>query len=130
MTGFLGALHHTGSAWDVDSKRGWWPKDRNQRIKLWVTFEGAYRGQGLRDRGKLTQAAKSVYRALLFDFLNIARGACFPSYDAIAAKARLSRRAVAYALKQLQAYDFLLWQPRRKIVRLGRVSAHIQTSNA
>lgn len=130
MTGFLGALHHKGSAWDTDTKRGWWPKDKNQRIKLWVTFEVSYRGQGLRDKGKLTQSAKSVYRALLFDFLNLARGACFPSYDAIAAKARVSRRAVAYALKQLQAYGFLLWQRRRKMFRAGRVSAYIQTSNA
>jgi len=130
MTGFLGALHHKRSAWDTDTKRGWWPKDRNQRIKLWVAFEASYKGRGLLGKGKLTLAAKSVYRALLFDFLNLARGACFPSYDAIGAKARVSRRAVAYALKQLQACGFLLWQRRRKMIRLGRVSAYIQTSNA
>lgn len=130
MTGFLGALHHKRSSWETDTKRGWWPKDRNQRIRLWVTFESAYRSQGLREKGKLTQAAKAVYRALLFDFLNLQRGACFPSYDAIAAKARVSRRSVAYALKQLQAWGFLLWQRRRKMVRMGRVSAYIQTSNA
>lgn len=128
--GAIAHLHHARSAWTDQVRPGWWPQNREDRNRLWVAFLAAYRGQGLSDRDKLTQATKNVFHALLFEFLNLKRGDCFPSYETIAAKARISRRAVASAVKQLQAYGFLFWQRRRRVIRLGQYAVEVQTSNA
>jgi len=130
MTEFKVVAHQPASVWDGQGRGGWWPKDPNERTRLWVRFQATYRGQGLKDKGKLTQAAATVFRGLLFDFLNLKKGACFPSYETIAKKVRLSRRAVASALQQLRAYCFLTWERRRKVVRDGNCVAYVQHSNA
>ena len=127
---FLGRAYRPGSVWEGQERRGWWPGDRELRVKLWTRFEAVYNGQNRRQKGRLTPAARRVFEVLLFKFLNLKKGDCFPSYDTIGEIARLSRRAVAYALRDLAAYGFLTWQRRRKVVRAAGCVAYVQSSNA
>ena len=80
-----------------------------------------------------------VLEALLWGFHNSRSGVCFPSYEAIAAKAECCRSTVAEALKALEWAGVLTWQNRitRAVVRqrdlFGRWSNRwtvIRTSNA
>jgi hypothetical protein len=77
--------------------------------------------------------------ALLWGFHNSRSGCCFPSYEAIAAKADCARSTVGEALKALEWAGVLTWQNRitRALVRqrdlFGRWSNRwtvIRTSNA
>jgi helix-turn-helix protein len=80
-----------------------------------------------------------VLEALLWGFHNSRSGCCFPSYEAIAAKAECARSTVAEALKALEWAGVLAWQNRitRILVRerdlFGRWASRwrvIRTSNA
>ena len=53
-------------------------------------------------KGPITRAFLEVLEALLCGFHNSRSGACFPSYEAIAAKAECHRSTVAEALKALE----------------------------
>jgi hypothetical protein len=53
-------------------------------------------------RGPITRAFLEVLEALLWGFHNGRTGCCFPSYEAIAAKAECARSTVAEALKALE----------------------------
>jgi hypothetical protein len=53
-----------------------------------------------------------VLKALLWGFHNSRSGCCFPSYEAIAAKADCARSTVAEALKALEWAGVLTWQNR------------------
>jgi hypothetical protein len=55
-----------------------------------------------------------VFYVLLFDFLDHNTGRLEPSYDAIAVKAGVCRRAVAAALQRLRALGLLHWQRRSR----------------
>jgi hypothetical protein len=57
----------------------------------------------------LTRAALDVLRTLLWRFHNRKTGACFPSYERIAAEASCCESSVADALKQLEAAGILTW---------------------
>ena len=90
-------------------------------------------------RGPITRAFLEVLEALLWGFHNSRSGVCFPSYEAIAAKAECHRSTVAEALKALEWAGVLSWQNRitRAVVRqrdlFGRWSSRwtvIRTSNA
>ena len=90
-------------------------------------------------RGPITRAFLDVLLALLWGFHNSRSGCCFPSYEAIAAKADCARSTVAEALKALEWAGVLTWQNRitRALVRqrdlFGRWSNRwtvIRTSNA
>jgi hypothetical protein len=65
-----------------------------------------------RHGGAIGRTALDVLYVLLFDFLDYASGRLDPSYDAIAAKAGVCRRAVADALHRLKALGVLDWQRR------------------
>ena len=67
-------------------------------------------GQARRRRSGAPRLA--VFYVLLFDFLDYATGCLDPSYDAIAAKAGVCRRAVADALHRLKTLGLLHWQRR------------------
>jgi biotin operon repressor len=80
-----------------------------------------------------------VLKALLWGFHNAHTGVCFPSYEAIAAKAECARSTVAEAIKALEWAGVLTWQNRitRILVRehdlFGQWASRwqvIRTSNA
>jgi hypothetical protein len=96
------------------------PLDRNAKARI-----AAYaRAWSYRNRqpdqhrpGPLTRAFLDVLQALLWGFHNSRDGRCFPSYDAIAAKAECHRCTVAEALKVLEWAGILTWQHRLARVR-------------
>jgi Helix-turn-helix domain len=62
--------------------------------------------------GAVGRTALEVLRVLLFEFLDYATGQLDPSYDEIARKAGMCRRAVAEALHRLKELGLLHWQRR------------------
>jgi hypothetical protein len=62
--------------------------------------------------GALGRNGLAVLHALLFDFLNYASGALFPSRAAIAAKACISESSVGRGLASLKAYGVVNWLRR------------------
>ena len=63
-------------------------------------------------RGPLTRATLDVLRALLWGFHNRHTGRCFPSYEAIAEAAKVSRATVARAIAVLEAAALMSWENR------------------
>jgi hypothetical protein len=89
--------------------------------------------------GRITRAFLEVLEALLWGFHNSRDGRCFPSYEAIAAKAECARSTVAEALKVLEWARVLTWQNRIARIQVrerdlfGRWASRwrvIRTSNA
>ena len=70
-------------------------------------------------KGPITRTFLEVLEALLWGFHNSRSGVCFPSYEAITAKADCHRSTVAEALKALEWAGVLSWQNRitRAVVR-------------
>jgi hypothetical protein len=117
------------------------PLDRNAkaRIMAYARAWGARHRQPGQHKGPVTRAFLEVLEALLWGFHNSRSGVCFPSYEAIAAKAECCRDTVYEALKVLERADVLTWQHRiaRIQVRERDLFGHwasrwrvIRTSNA
>jgi hypothetical protein len=117
------------------------PLDGNQkaRIAAYAKAWSARNKQPRQHKGPITRAFLEVLEALLWGFHNSRSGVCFPSYEAIAAKAECHRDTVCEALKALEWAGVLTWQNRitRALVRqrdlFGRWSNRwtvIRTSNA
>jgi hypothetical protein len=117
------------------------PLDRNAkaRIAAYAKAWSARNKQPRQHKGPITRTFLEVLEALLWGFHNSLSGVCFPSYEAIAAKAECHRCTVAEALKALEWAGVLTWQNRitRAVVRqrdlFGRWSNRwtvIRTSNA
>jgi hypothetical protein len=117
------------------------PLDGNQkaRIAAYAKAWSARNKQPRQHKGPITRAFLEVLEALLWGFHNSRSGVCFPSYEAIAAKAECHRDTVCEALKALEWAGVLTWQNRitRAVVRqrdlFGRWSNRwtvIRTSNA
>jgi Helix-turn-helix domain len=117
------------------------PLDRNAkaRIKVYVQGYNARHKQPGQHHGPITRAYMAVLEALLWGFHNSRDGRCFPSYEAIADKAKCCRDTVYEAIKALEAADVLTWVNRivRELVRerdlFGHASQHwrtLRTSNA
>ena len=90
------------------------PLDRNAKARIWAYAQGytaLHRRQG-QHRGPLTRACLDVLRALLWGFHNTHTGRCFPSYEAIAEKAKVDRSTVARAIAALEAGQVLTWENR------------------
>jgi hypothetical protein len=62
--------------------------------------------------GVIGRTGLAVLYALLFDFLDYTTGRLDPSYDAIAAKAGVCRRAAVNAVRRLKELGLLHWQRR------------------
>jgi hypothetical protein len=62
--------------------------------------------------GTIGPTGLAVFYALLFDFLDYTTGRLDPSYDAIAAKAGVCRRAAVNAVRRLKELGLLHWQRR------------------
>ena len=117
------------------------PLDRNAkaRIAAYARAWSARNRQPRQHRGPITRAFLDVLKALLWGFHNSRSGVCFPSYEAIAAKAECARSTVAEAIKALEWAGVLTWQHRitRILVRerdlFGQWAGRwrvIRTSNA
>jgi hypothetical protein len=100
---------------------------------------GARHRQPRQHRGPITRTFLEVLEALLWGFHNSRTGCCFPSYEAIAAKAECARSTVAEALKVLEWADVLTWVHRIARIQVrerdlfGRWASRwrvIRTSNA
>jgi hypothetical protein len=117
------------------------PLDRNAKARI-AAYARAWSARNRlprQHRGPITRAFLEVLEALLWGFHNSRSGVCFPSFEAIAAKAECHRCTVAEALKVLEWAGVLSWQNRitRASVRqrdlFGRWSRRwtvIRTSNA
>ena len=90
------------------------PLDRNAkaRIAAYARAWSARNRQPGQHKGPITRAFLDVLEALLWGFHNSRTGCCFPSYEAIAAKAECARSTVAEALKALEWAGVLTWQNR------------------
>jgi hypothetical protein len=117
------------------------PLDRNAkaRIMAYARAWGARHRQPGQHRGPITRTFLEVLEVLLWGFHNSRDGRCFPSYEAIAAKAECARSVVAEALKVLELAGVLTWAHRiaRIQVRERDLFGHwasrwrvIRTSNA
>jgi hypothetical protein len=95
------------------------PLDGNAkaRIKAFVQGYNAKHRQEGQHGGPITRAYMEVFEAMLFGFHNSRSGRCFPSYEAIADKAKCCRDTVYEAIKVLEAAYVLTWVNR--IVREG-----------
>ena len=97
------------------------PLDRNAkaRIKVYVQGYNARHRQPGQHHGPITRAYMDVFEALLWGFHNSRDGRCFPSYEAIADKAKCCRDTVYEAIKALEAANVLTWANRivRELVR-------------
>ena len=88
--------------------------DRNAKVRIWA-YAQAYTSRLRRKgehRGPLTRATLDVLRALLWGFHNQHTGRCFPSYEAIAEAAKVSRATVARAIAVLEAAALMSWENR------------------
>jgi hypothetical protein len=95
------------------------PLDRNQKARILVyarAWTARHRQPG-QHKGPITRAFLEVLQALLWGFHNSRDGRCFPSYEAIAAKAGCARSTVAEALKALEWAGVLTWQNRITRIR-------------
>jgi len=117
------------------------PLDRNAkcRVAAYARAWSARNRQQRQHKGPITRAFLDVLQALLWGFHNSRSGCCFPSYEAIAARAGCARSTVAEALKVLEWAGVLSWQHRITRVRerctdlFGRESWSwrvVRTSNA
>ena len=72
------------------------PLDRNAkaRILAYAQAWGARHRQPRQHKGPITRAFLEVLEALLWGFHNTRSGCCFPSYEAIAARAECARSTV------------------------------------
>jgi hypothetical protein len=90
------------------------PLDRNAKCRI-AAYARAWSARNRRlgqHKGPITRTFLEVLQALLWGFHNSRSGCCFPSYEAIAAKAGCARSSVAEALKVLEWAGVLSWQHR------------------
>jgi Helix-turn-helix domain len=90
------------------------PLDGNAkaRLKAFVHGYNAKHRQEGQHRGPITRAYMEVFEAMLFGFHNSKSGLCFPSYEAIAAKAKCCRDTVYEAIRVLEDANVLTWVNR------------------
>jgi hypothetical protein len=90
------------------------PLDGNAkaRIQAYAKAWNARHKRPGQHRGPLTRATTEVLEALLWGFHNSKSGLCFPSYEAIAAKAECCRATVYEAIRALEFAGVLTWVNR------------------
>jgi hypothetical protein len=115
------------------------PLDGNAKARLKVYVQGynARHKQPGQHHGPITRAIMDVFEALLWGFHNSKSGLCFPSYEAIAEKAKCCRDTVYEAIKALEAANVRVNRIVREQVRerdlFGKWSQRwriVRTSNA
>jgi hypothetical protein len=95
------------------------PLDGNAkaRIAAYARAWGGRHRQPGQHKGPLTRAFLDVLETLLWGFHNSRSGVCFPSYEAIAARAECGRTTVYEALQVLERAGVLSWQHRLTRIR-------------
>jgi predicted transcriptional regulator len=93
------------------------PITYEERQKIWrdaVERENATRAKGCQN-GELGKAALAVLHSLLFDFMNMKTGVCFPRVRTLQEKLwpRFSRASIFRALDRLEAHGFVQRVHRR-----------------
>ena len=89
----------------------WGRMSRAERARRYANaerFDQATKQPG-RHGGTIGRTGLLVYRTLLFGFFNLKTGQLDPSYDAIAKRAGLCRKAVWAALNRLRALGLINW---------------------
>nr|WP_295743006.1 hypothetical protein [uncultured Acidocella sp.] len=92
----------------------WGRMSRSERARRYANaerFDRATKQPG-RHGGTIGRTGLLVYRTLLFGFFNLKTGQLDPSYDAIAQRAGLCRKAVWAALRRLKALGLIDWTRR------------------
>ena len=111
--------------------------DREAKVRV-MAYAKAWNARH-RQPGQHVEATGEVLEAMLWGSHNARTGACFPSYEAIAAKAECCRDTVCEAIHALERCGALTWVNRsvREQVRernlFGRWVSHwrvVRTSNA
>jgi Helix-turn-helix domain len=90
------------------------PMARKAAVRLWHKlrrFERQTRQHGRQD-GRVGRSGLAVAYSLIFDFLNHANGALYPSYAAIAKAAGISESSVYRGLRKLREAGVLSWLRR------------------
>lgn len=98
------------------------PLPKKEAARLWHKarrFDRQTRQPG-KHGGAIGRTALNVLYALLFEFLDYRSGRLDPSYEGLARRAHVCRRAVASALQRLRALGLLHWLRR---CREGRDAA-------
>ena len=92
----------------------WGRMSRAVRARRYANAERFDRAtkQAGRHGGVIGHTALKVYHTLLFGFFNLKTGQLDPSYDAIAKRANLCRKAVWMALRRLKALGLINWTRR------------------
>jgi len=119
LPGFAGPK--TYAAWPVwrDSTTGgvkFQPLPKKEAARRWHKarrFDRQTHTAG-KHGGAIGRTGLQVLYVLLFDFIDHATGRLEPSYDSIAEKAGVCRRAVADALHRLKVLGLLHWQRRSR----------------
>ena len=90
------------------------PLDGNAkaRIKAFVQGYNARTGRRASIAARSPAPIMEVFEAMLFGFHNSKSGLCFPSYEAIADKAKCCRDTVYEAIKVLEDANVLTWVNR------------------
>jgi hypothetical protein len=141
LTGAIGRrpsgapLYHRGSQFGPPERR---KLDRNMRVRLLYLAKAL--DQRTRQKGQhggmLKRTGIEVLRQLLFTFLNMQTGACFPSHEQIARAAGCCIETVRKAIRALEAAG-IVQTIRRKIVATftsrqhrARYDVAVQDSNS
>jgi len=111
-----GRTRAPGPVWSGSTTRrvGFQALPKKQAARLWHkarAFDRATHQRG-RHGGIIGRTALLVLHTLLFEFLNYHTGQLDPSYDGIARRSGVCRRAVATALRRLKALGILNWVRR------------------
>lgn len=80
--------------------------------------------------GPLTRMTLVVLEVLLFEFHNSKTGRCFPSYEAVAERAKCARSTVYKAIVALERAGILGWINRLARANVCGIRRVIRTSNA
>jgi hypothetical protein len=115
--------------------------DRNAKYRLLAFAQGwtAKNRQEGQHRGPITRAFMEILKTMLLGFHNDKDGRCFPSYEAIAARAQCNRDTVYEAIKVFEEADILTWVNRITRIKVQELNLFghkvwrwqtIRTSNA
>lgn len=111
-----GRTRAVGPVWTGSTTKsvGFQALPKKQAARIWHkarAFDRATHQHG-RHGGVIGRTALLVLHTLLFEFLNYRTGQLDPSYDGIAKRSGICRRAVATALQRLKSLGMLNWLRR------------------
>jgi hypothetical protein len=117
VTGLTGTARAVWPVWRDSTRKEvkFQPLPKKKATRLYHEarrFERQTRNQSGHQDGALGRNGLAVLHALIFDFLNYATGALFPSIKAIAYAANISPRSVSRGLAKLKSCGVVNWLRR------------------